>query len=120
MTAPPPPEIAHFVRAIGEEATLALLERFGGTRLYVAARSRGDSLLAGVIGLEAALALARLLGSDTIRVPLAKGWRARIYRARGMSYPAIAIKLGCNEVTAWKLANARREERQMALSLEGA
>ncbi len=97
MTAAPPPEIAHFVEALGERATLLLLEHHAGTRLYVASGERGVEGLARKIGAEAARALAEMCGNDRIPVPLAKAWRARIYRADGMSHSQIARRLGCTE-----------------------
>jgi hypothetical protein len=103
---PPPPEIAHYVAAIGAAATLVLLEVYGGTRLYVPSDERGIASLGQVIGMAAAREVSRMAPGDTIRIPLAKAWRAQIYRAQGMTYVAIAKKLGCNDTTVWKYLRA--------------
>jgi hypothetical protein len=112
-----PPEIAHFVAAIGEAATLRLIEAYAGTYLYVPLTKRGIASLGRTIGDEAAVAVAELLGNDRVRIPLAKGWRARHYKAQGMSKQAIALKLGCNDITVWKYLSAAEKEKQMALPL---
>jgi len=112
-----PPEISHFVAAIGEAATLLLIEAYAGTYLYVPATKRGIASLGRVIGAEAAAEVAKLLGNDRVRIPLAKRWRARLYRAAGMSKQAIALKLGCNDITVWKYLSAEEKARQMKLPL---
>jgi hypothetical protein len=99
-----PREVALFVELIGEEATLLLLEQHGGTRLEAPAGE--NTRLANAIGRSAARALYEHFGRDRFKVPLAKAWRARIYRQRGMSYTAIARRLGCNETSVWRYLNA--------------
>jgi DNA-binding transcriptional regulator LsrR (DeoR family) len=125
MSEQPPPEIAHFVEALGEPATLRLIEEFGGTRLYVPTGDRAIADLGRRIGIDGAQALRVLCGYDRIRVPVAKAWRARIYRARGMSCAEIARKLGMTEKHIQTLAaspaagSARAVPGQLALPLRG-
>jgi hypothetical protein len=112
MSLPLPPEVGPFVDLIGEHATLLLIEIHGGTRITVGAGP--DGRLARDIGREAAAALFGHYGHERINVPLAKGWRARLYRARGMSYPAIARKLGCNEATVHRHVRAGSQAQAQA------
>lgn len=117
MSNAPPPEVAHLVDLIGEAATLRLVELHGGTRVYVPAGAREANHLARDLGDEAARALAAQFGRDYLRVPLVKGWRARIYHARGESYAAIARRLGCNETTVFQYVRPRAPALQLALPL---
>jgi hypothetical protein len=109
-----PPEIAAFVELIGEHATLLLIEWHGGTRITIPADA-AKGRLAGEIGEVAAGLLFDRYGHERVSVPLAKGWRARIYRGRGMSYAAIAKKLGCNEASVYKHLHLPTHFRQMDL-----
>jgi len=97
MSDAPPPEIAHFVAAIGPAATLLLIEMYGGTRLYFATGDRGETQLQRQLGKQAADALADICGRERLRVPLVKEWRARLYRGHGLSHSEIARKLGCTD-----------------------
>lgn len=100
MTEPPPPaELGWLIRALGVEATLALLDAFGGSRIYVPAVPSPDCRLVLAIGMEAAQALAEIRPRETIKPPLAKLWRTRVYTARGWSQSAVARKLGIDEST---------------------
>ena len=101
---PPPstPEAAALARLIGRAAALALIERHGGARIAVPRTVNQASTLARQIGLEAARALADRHGGLTLKIPLAKSWRALIYRRRdGLSYAAIARRLGAAESSVW-------------------
>lgn len=117
MTTPPPPaELDYLVRPLGAAATLALIERHGGTRLYVP-RAPSAELLA-CLGAEAAAALCAEWGGNYLKPPLAKGWRALVYRAAGDSYSQIARRLGCTEkAVAEHLRAGRATTTQLALRL---
>lgn len=119
MTEPPPPaEIKEIADAIGAEATLRLLEAYAGIRIYIPATVNQASPLARDIGLEAAQALARLRGPDDWKVPSLKSWRARVYRARGMSVNDIARKLGSDRSTVQRYLNPKESHlSQMDLPL---
>jgi hypothetical protein len=113
MTEAASPEAA-LVALIGETAALLLIERHGGTRITVPV---SGGALAAEIGAEAAARLFGHFGHDRVHVPLAKAWRAGIYRQRGMSYSAIARKLGCNEASVWKHLHPQPGREQYSLSL---
>lgn len=101
---PPPstPEAASLARLIGRAATLALVEAYGGTRVYVPHTINQAAPLARAIGLDAARRLAEQYGRIELSVPQAKAWRAVIYRRRdGLTHAAIARKLGASESTVY-------------------
>ncbi|GGG43362.1 hypothetical protein GCM10010964_33470 [Caldovatus sediminis] len=112
LEVPPPAELEPWTSRIGAEATLKLIERHGGTRLYIPKAPNQGCALAREIGLEAALTLAASWGGDWLRVPLARNWRVRLYRARGDSYPTIARKLGLTEKAVWGHLNAASMTRR--------
>lgn len=94
--APAPPDVRRLAEIIGLPATLALVERYAGTRLYVPQDPAGTELEA-VVGPDAARALASRYGRDRLIPPVARRWRVLTYRERGLSYRAIALRVGCTE-----------------------
>lgn len=59
-----PKRLREFVRLVGLAATLKLVERFGGTRLYVPARPHADHPLAALIGLDKLEALSGVYAAE--------------------------------------------------------
>ncbi len=100
----PDTAVAFVLRVLSPEAALALIEWRGGTRLYIPRDASGAAheALASHVGVPAALALAEAFRGEYLKVPLAKTWRARLYRARGESYAEIARRLGCTESAVWR------------------
>jgi len=92
-----PAELAWAAELIGAEATLALVEAYGGIALYVPREVNQASPLALAIGLPAARALAQAHGGEDWIVPLVKWWRARCYRAQGLNVREIARRLQMTE-----------------------
>ena len=108
------------VTTIGRPATLALIEAFGGTRVYVPVAPNQASPLVRSIGREAALALSARLGgssaTNVLKVPLARDWRILAYREEGLSYREIARRLAITEDTVWRhLQRAEQTARQGSL-----
>lgn len=94
---PPVPHELHWLsNVIGAEATVALIEAHGGTRLYVPKKPEGSGLET-TLGAKAAAALATQFGGESPRIPVAREWRVRVYHHRGLSYTAIAKKLGLHD-----------------------
>lgn len=60
-----PPLLQDFVRLIGVTATMLLVERFGGLRIYIPARPNADHHLAQLIGLDALQKLSEVYGLET-------------------------------------------------------
>jgi hypothetical protein len=82
---------------LGKGATLELVEKAGGARLYVPEAPAPESRIAKLVGLPAAQALSKEFAGIAVNIPLAKLWRVSVYRERGMSYADIAIKLCTSE-----------------------
>lgn len=100
-----------FVELIGAEATAKLIERFGGTRVYVPHSPTPGDALAQTVGVEPALKLARTFGGERVEVPNPPPRRTRIIamRAAGQSIESIARSLGCTRRRVFQvLAEARR------------
>jgi len=91
------PPIAETLTAlIGDRAYLALVEHYGGTRLYVP-KTATLSDLPGHIGDDPAGKLASAYGGEYLKVPLDRELRARHYKGRGLSNAEIARRLGITE-----------------------
>jgi Mor family transcriptional regulator len=95
-------------RLLGPAAVAALVEQFGGRRIYIPfAAARGD-LLNRAIRLGQARKLAKVFGGDRIYVPADLGHARRrtriaIMRERGLSVTAIARTLRCTERYVYKV-----------------
>lgn len=105
---PPPatPAEAALVRLIGAEAALRLVEQYGGLTLDVPRSVNQGSALPRKIGLGAARILVEKYSGGRMQVPLARAWRARIYRERdGLSIPDIARRLSATRWTVMRWLN---------------
>lgn len=116
----PPPEAMRLIGRIGQDATLTLIEKHGGTRVYVPMKPDADSPLVKSIGLEAAQALAKDWGgSGDLKVPQSVAWRVRLYHKRGLSYAAIARLTGRSETTIWRILSGQESAlAQLSLALD--
>lgn len=105
---------------IGGDAACTLFELHGGTRLMVPRRAHEGTKLARELGVAAARALSADYGGATIKVPLAKRWRALRLRGEGLSHAQIARRLCasessvCNWLRAAKQGSAGAEARRRA------
>lgn len=114
----PPAEIAWLTDLIGVEATILLMELRGGTNTYVPQYFSADMELAQKLGAAAAKELVARFGGGRIRIPACKWWRARVYEARGMTYPAIALKLGASDISVWRWLHPEKAPvSQLSLAL---
>lgn len=91
---------------IGRDASLRLIEQLGGVRLYVPTKVAEDGRITRAIGAAAAALMGGEFGGCYIAVPLAKPWRASIYRERGLSYGEIAIALATSVTSVWRMLRA--------------
>jgi len=113
MTPPPPAELAWLTDIIGADATRQLIEQHAGTRVYVPKDVNQGSAARLGISLPAARALAARYGGEHILVPIARAWRVRLYRVAGLTYPAIARRLGITERAVGRiLTDARMTQQQ--------
>lgn len=105
VTLPPPTDdIARLVGLIGASAALKLIEKSGGTRVYVGEAAEGR-VLTRVIGIEAARALAEHYKGEAIKVPVARSWRILCYAAMGLTRIETALRAGCSENTVFETLN---------------
>lgn len=96
---PPPPSLALYVDALGIDNTLRLIEAHGGTTIWIPKGVNNSSAkrrkeLEDEFGAAMVKELIALFGGGPIEVPLAKPWRAELYKAQGMTMTEIARKLG--------------------------
>ncbi|MFN8994610.1 MAG: hypothetical protein ACK5X3_13245 [Pseudomonadota bacterium] len=94
---PAPAEIHWLTDIVGAAAALSMIEAHGGTRVYVPKEINQNSAARLALPLPEARRLGEERGGEHILVPIARAWRVRLYRAAGMTYPAIARKLGITE-----------------------
>jgi DNA-binding transcriptional regulator LsrR (DeoR family) len=112
-----PPIADALKELIGEDAYLALVEHYGGTRAFVP-KEPARSGLAAAIGEAAAEKLSKSYGAEYIKVPLDRELRARHYKGQGLSNAAIARRLGITESAVEKLfSRARKSASNDQLSL---
>lgn len=103
------PILRDFVELIGLEATLVLVERFGGTRLPIAEKAEKNEELAGAIGREKAAILGRHYGKERPLIPKAlpalQAVRNRRIRAElcSMSVRQVALKYKLGERRVFQL-----------------
>lgn len=90
------------------EQFVDLTQAFGGTRLYIPANVEADHPLSEVLGQEDAQRLIEALGVGSIRIPLARDFRAMHYRAQGKSIAQIARLLGMGETGVSRLLKRLR------------
>jgi hypothetical protein len=123
MTTPPPPppeSISLLVEFLGVDGTLRLIEARGGTRFWVPSGVGRDvetirGKLEAEFGVPMVKALIQGFGGGYIKVPLCRDWRIALYRHRGMTMDAVALKVGSHVDTVRRhLALGPRENRQAA------
>lgn len=98
------PLLARFVELIGIDATMRIVERFGGAPLYIAAEPRSDGPLAVLIGWPAARDLGSEFAGEHPTIPKAYGAlqalrnrRLRDDRREGRSLRQLALRYGLTQ-----------------------
>lgn len=94
--------LAGLIETLGPDATLRVLEAYGGQRLRLPVGLRSGSPLLTLLGRRIAETLVAARGGETIAVPLAREFRARMYFSRGWSTRKIAVTL----VMKWETVRA--------------
>ncbi|WP_186301480.1 Mor transcription activator family protein [Denitromonas halophila] len=99
-----PALLADIARLIGVPGALKLIDRHGGTRLYVPEQIPRGHALVTLLGHGEALLLAERYGGDRIDIPVAHGWRRAMRNAAimherrsGTPQPAVARRYGMTE-----------------------
>jgi len=108
--------LEELVELVGDDGAAALIEQFGGTRLYVPYTPKKKDTLTMSIGMAAAVKLARIFGGDRVDIPnpTARRLLIRQLHASGQSVDAIARQLRCTRRRVFQvLAEGRsREDRR--------
>ena len=98
------PLLAEFVKLVGVSATMRIVERFGGTPLYLAAEPPADGQLAKLIGWPDAQRLGREFAGEHPMIPKAyaalKALRNRRLvadRHRGLTLSQLAQRYGLTQ-----------------------
>ena len=92
---------------IGDEETMRLLEKFGGTRIFIpnhvqSKRAGKPSKILQFLSYESAIKLSQVFGGLAYDIPLARNFRISYYRARGEKPVIIAQKVGLSRSAVWK------------------
>ena len=114
-----PPMLQHWVELSGLDAVMRLVQRFGGTRVYIPMPEHitPDHWLAQELGVEAARAVAKAYTQEILLVPMAtqaleklKENLIRIDLGNGLSVRDIALKHRVHERRVWRIkATAQRQ-----------
>lgn len=99
MTIKVPAHIQPYIETLGEELGIKFLLAFGGSYAYFSDRPQERSPVTQLVGAEAHAKLASRLGAGSIRVPLAKPFIARSFKAKGWTVNAIARELHSSDVS---------------------
>ncbi|MGE4406442.1 Mor transcription activator family protein [Pseudomonas sp.] len=120
-----PQSAAEIVDVVGVEATLRLVEAWGGVRLYVPQQMPEDHLLVSTLGRGEADQLAERYGGDTIQIPrclhalrAVRNCRIRAERHDGASPALLALRYGLTERQVYAIIAAADEpvdDRQQSL-----
>jgi hypothetical protein len=107
---------------IGEVSARALLERHGGTALYIPSAVDDDHPLAILLGLTAARALSAEFAGIELRLPLgAPGEMTKRFQIEGLlkatslSYPEIAKRVNTTSRWVERVAKKIRDDQQLNL-----
>jgi hypothetical protein len=124
-----PPMLQEWVDIIGLDATLCLVKRWGGVRVYIPTVRNldADHWLAQDIGMERAVALANIHQGEYLLIPMAtqalnklKEALIRLDLGNGMSVRDIALKHRVHERRVWRIkasADQQREEQERQQTL---
>lgn len=94
--------LEELVEILGREGALKLIQRFGGTALYVPHNPPEHHALCLVLGVEGAARIASYYGGENLYLPLGRKWlreqqRRVIHQLAAQSVPnnQIAQRMGC-------------------------
>lgn len=95
-----PAHVQPIVSAVGVERAIDFLLAFGGSYIYLSENPQERSPVQALIGRDAAIKLAKELGSGSLRCPTAKPFIAQHFKYnKGMTTNAIARKLHSSDVS---------------------
>ena len=106
------------IRALlGDEGAVRLLEKIGGTRVFVPVRVKSQddgkpSKILQFMPYESAVKLSREFGGLAYDVPVGRKFRISHYRAQGLALNDIAKKVGVSRTTVVRILKRLRLETQ--------
>ncbi|MBN2684596.1 MAG: hypothetical protein JXR40_04910 [Pontiellaceae bacterium] len=113
------PMLRELERVIGLDATLALVDRWGGINLYIPQTVPEGHTLAEAIGKEEAEKLSRYFGGDHISMPKAEEYRRlkrdhEIYRKKksGVKANVLAREYGLTQRHIWQIISTEKDRIQ--------
>ena len=105
-------------KCIGEDAALHLMARKGGLRIY--APKQVTPALVAICGCErAASRLSSAYGGLFLVLPVAKRWRMRRLKERGLSAQQIALALGVTEQAVFRCLSETGRQHEQAGPADG-
>lgn len=110
-------ELPSFRELLGDDDTLVLIEKFGGTRISVPMTMKDAHPLREALGERIFKKMVRHYGGSQLLVPLAKHWRIALYRHRGRTHREIARLVGCGESAVYRILK-RQEVEQLQMQLQ--
>ena len=109
-------ELPSLRELLGDEGALIVVERLGGTRVFVPGFITAEHPLRKTLGEKVFGDLVRYFGKSMILVPLARQWRVEIYARQNLTHAQIARKIGCGETMVYRaLKKMRATANQLAL-----
>ncbi|OJF91716.1 hypothetical protein AX761_21945 [Rhizobium sp. 58] len=94
-----PAQLQPYIDVLGEDLGIRFLLAFGGSYIYLSERPQARSEVVYLVGLENAVALARRIGSGSMRVHSGKPFIARYFKDKGRTVNSIARELHTTDVT---------------------
>ena len=112
-------ELHTLLELLGEDATLALIEAYGGTRVGVPQTAPKEHPLRTLLGEADFARLMKGFGGAEISVPLARRWRVKIYAGKKLRRKEIALRAGYTESAVSRILNGeKRQPGQLVLAFE--
>lgn len=94
-----PAQLAPYIDVLGLDLGIEFLLKFGGSYIHLSEKPQGRSDVTILIGPEKTIALAKRVGSGSLRVHTGKPFIARHFQAKGWTTNAIARHLHVTDVT---------------------
>lgn len=115
-----PAQLEPYIDVLGLDLGIEFLLKFGGSYVHLSANPQGRSEVEALVGQELTAALARRVGSGSVRVHTGKPFIAQHFRAMGWTTNAIARHLHVTDVTVrtWLKPRGKRkppDKRQLEL-----
>jgi AraC-like DNA-binding protein len=99
------------IELLGEDATLKLVEAYGGTRRGVPKKMPKEHELLDLLGPSSFALLHQYFAGSEIAIPLARQWRVHVFERKGLTPKELALRAGMSERHVHRIL---REKRAMS------